>query len=158
MKKILFTCLLFLTFTVVKAQVASHNNYNSCKPYNSLIKDSSEMSDFDYYMAKRRSKNTAAWVLLGGGALATVVGVAIFPKDYDIIFGNDKSTESQATTSNVVMIAGIAAMLGSIPFYISSTLNKQRAHLSIKNQKTGYGLPARGSKKITGLTLSIPLG
>jgi hypothetical protein len=48
-------------------------------------------------------------------------------------------------------------MATSIPLFIASSKNKQRAKLSVTSQKTVIGLPPIVPKNITGLTVSISL-
>ena len=80
----------------------------------------------DFYLQRSKNQKTAAWVLLGGGALATIGGAIWFNETFSIdIFGPDKNPGEN--TAGFVMIAGVGAMLGSIPLFISSAHNKKRA-------------------------------
>ena len=83
------------------------------------------------YLQKSKNQKAAGWVLLGGGALIDIIGIATFPKDYVYIDlwgeGNSSSTESKANTSGVLLLVGSSAMLASIPFFISSHVNRKRA-------------------------------
>lgn len=167
MKKILATMtLLCLLFQYAKAQTATFrtadlavtNTSSSSLFKQDFLKDSSDkLHDYEYYSTVSSNKNTAAWVLVSGGALSLGIGLLSFPKDYDL-FGNSKSKENQAKTSYVLVVVGIAAMLSSIPFFVSSSLYKHKAHLALGSQKTGFGIPVKTGKEITGLTYSIPLG
>lgn len=111
-----------------------------------------------YYLNKSRNNKIASFSLLIGGALITGIGALTFPKNYDPIWGNDKSTGNQADASTTVIVVGIAAMLSSIPFTILSAANKRKAKLMVASQKTGFGVPATVSRNISGITLSFPLG
>ncbi len=123
-----------------------------------FIEDSTKpKNDADYYMAKSNDQRTTAWVLLGGGALCSGIGVLIFPKDYGI-FGNSSETESKATLSVVLTIVGFAAMISSIPVFVTATKNKRKAMLLLNNQKTGLGVPLNVGKDISGVTFTIPIG
>ena len=167
MKKIILTAGLIFTITVItnaqnvdavhasNAVLGPANQLN--KAYRSYFEDSIlKNSDYDFYMAKSSNKKTAAWIFLGGGSLCTAIGVLTFPKDYGL-WGNSSSTEKQAEFSSTITIIGIAAMLSSIPFFVSSGINKRKAKASISN-KTTLGIPGKGDKLITGLSLSIPIG
>ena len=166
MKKIILILgLIFSIHMVTKAQQEKQfitaTNFTALKPITSsfyIPTDSTVIiKDYAYYMKKSKNQKIAAFTLLGGGALLTGIGVLTFPKDYNI-FGNSSSTENQANISAVIVVVGIAAMAASIPFFISSPINKHRAKLKINNQKTGFGTPPNVSKLITGITLSIPIG
>jgi hypothetical protein len=113
---------------------------------------------FDFYMKKSSNKKAAAWILLGGGTLCAAIGSLTFPSDYDMIFNSNDATQNQARFSSIITLVGIAAMLSSIPFFISSSLNRHKAHVGIGSQKTAYGIPVKIAKEVTGLTLSIPVG
>jgi len=111
------------------------------------------------YSIKAKKQNTAGWVMLGGGAIVTAIGVAIFPKDYDIFgFGNSSGTESQASLATAFTIAGTLSMLGSIPVFIAAGKNRRRAELALSNQKISFQLPGKMSQHISGISLSIPIG
>jgi len=70
------------------------------------------------YLQKSKNQKTAAWVLLGGG-LALAVGGAVLDVNSD--------WSSSETPYLVVITAGCASMLGSIPLFISSAKNKRKA-------------------------------
>lgn len=79
-----------------------------------------------YHLQKSKNQKTAAWVLLGGGALATIGGAIWFNETFSIdLFGPDKNPGEDA--AGFLMIAGVGAMAGSIPFFIASARNKIRA-------------------------------
>lgn len=109
------------------------------------------------YLIKSKQQKKAGWILLGGGTALTVIGLATFPKDYNIIFGNDKRTESKADVAGGLIIAGGLSMLGSIPLFIVARKNKTMANLTVAMQKTALLLPVKTVKVVTGITLSIPL-
>ena len=116
------------------------------------------VKDYAYYMKKKRNNKIASFSLLGGGFIIAGIGALMYPKNYDLIWGNDAATENKANTATTVIVIGIAAMLTSIPFTILSSVNKRKANLMVTNQKTGFGVPANVSKDITGMTLRIPIG
>lgn len=95
----------------------------------SVIKDTS-LSKSDYLL-KSKNQKTVAWVLLGGGAALFVAGVLIgSDTEAGEWFGDN--LEKGAIVAGV----GAAAALGSIPFFISSGVNKRRAaELSINSRR-----------------------
>lgn len=70
------------------------------------------------YLQKSKKQKTAAWVLLGGG-FAVTVGGAILDVSSD--------WSKPETPYLVVIAAGGASMLGSIPLFIASGRNKRKA-------------------------------
>ena len=100
----------------------------------------------EFYLHKAKNQNTAAWILLVGGTVMTVVGLIGFDQNFDLggpitLFGPPQSA-SQATNSSsadiygFIAVAGIFADLASIPFFIGSHHNKKMASLiSFGNQK-----------------------
>jgi hypothetical protein len=93
--------------------------------------DSSKLFDRPDYLQKSKNQKAAALVLLIGGGVLDIIGLATFPKDYVILdiwgTGNSKSTESKANTSAVLLVVGTVSMLASIPLFISSHVNHKRA-------------------------------
>ena len=80
----------------------------------------------DYYLKKSKNQKTVGWIMLGGGVAMTTIGLVIGgnveSSPYDPLGGVGESGGAA-----IVMIAGIASALGSIPFFISSAKNKGRA-------------------------------
>src|SRR5687767_15057391 len=95
------------------------------------------------YLKKSKNQKTAAWVLLGGGfALSTTSILIATPKvaeDYGNIFAGVFSGEpvpqNDYTAENILLVAGTAAMLTSIPFFIASKKNKKRDIIMSANIK-----------------------
>ena len=173
MKKIiLISGILLIVNIISKAQSSTPGYYKSVAAINTaaiagqlsamhytFLEDSIVVKDAKYYLVKSQNQKTAAWILLGGGAACTGIGILIFPKDYNVVWGtNTTSQESNATFSTILTIAGFASMLTSIPVFISSSINKRRAHAGVSYQKTGFGIPVKSDKEIAGITLSIPIG
>ncbi len=136
--------------------IHSNSNMTGMKEFNV----SEPISDYDRYMKKSYNKNTAAWILVSGGALCTVIGVINLSQAPLYIWDSNeqKKAENKANFGGTLAIIGIAAMLGSIPLFISSSIYKSKARLIISNQKTGFGIPHKYGKELTGVTLSIPIG
>ena len=112
------------------------------------------------YQVKAKKQKTAAWVCLGGGfALATtgvIIGTAKATTQVIYAFSLEE-TQYDYTAESILIITGAAAMAASIPLFIASGKNKQKATLKVAFQKGAEGLPVALSKKIPGLTFSIPM-
>jgi hypothetical protein len=87
------------------------------------------------YLKKSKNQKTAAWILLGGGfALSTTSILIATPKaTEDLAYGlggflvGEPVPENNYTAESILLVTGIAAMLGSIPLFIASGKNKKRA-------------------------------
>jgi len=104
-----------------------------------------------------KNKKTTAWIFLGTGALCTGIGILSFPKTYDIL-GSSESEEKSATFSSILIVGGIAFLVTSIPYFVSSSIHKHKAGLKMSSQNTGFGVPSKVSRHITGITLTVPIG
>ena len=81
---------------------------------------------FQQLHQKSKKQKTAAWILLGGGALCNIISAAVVSKNFQVL-GGTPSQNSQTTHGFVAAIVGSAAMLASVPFFIASKKNKKRA-------------------------------
>jgi hypothetical protein len=71
------------------------------------------------YLVKSKSQKTAAWILLGGGAILIGTGFLI---------GDSKnSTFDDAVNGAFLGAIGTLSTIGSIPLFIASGKNKRRA-------------------------------
>ena len=95
------------------------------------------------YLTKSKNQNIGAWVLLGGGALLTAGGLIWFSSAFDIWSNN-----SDQTVSIVVAGVGVAAMAGSIPLFIASARNKNKAgNMTVHFKWEGQGIVKSGVMK-----------
>ena len=109
----------------------------------------SQTSEKVDYRQKSKNQKTAAWVLLGGGALIDIVGAIVYPKHLGLL-DNTASDLSKEKTAYILFITGTASMLGSIPFFASSAKNKRRSMtVSFKNESA--------SQLQRGIVLNKPL-
>jgi len=90
------------------------------------------------YLKKSKTQKTTAWVLLGGGALLNIAGMAIGLSESTDALVSILTPEPKepSSTGPVLLLAGTASMLSSIPFFISSNRNKKKGlSFLIKNEK-----------------------
>ena len=83
------------------------------------------------YLQKSKNQKTAAFVLLGGGAAFAVVGTAIGLNRWDdeIVSIIDEGEDDKSyVAAGIMMVTGLAAMVGSVPLFIASSRNKKKAH------------------------------
>ena len=83
------------------------------------------------YLQKSKKQKTAAFVLLGGGALLTIVGTAIGANRWDdelVSIVNEGENDRSYMAGGIMMVTGLVAMVGSVPLFIASSRNKKKAH------------------------------
>jgi hypothetical protein len=105
MKKIIISIILILISNAVFSQ--------KTEPTQSLTKND--------YLQKSKDQKMAAWLLLGAGAAATIGGAIWFGNEFNL-FDNDNTA-----VPAVLTLAGILSMGGSIPLFIASSRNKNKA-------------------------------
>lgn len=87
-----------------------------------------------YYLKKSKRQKTTGWILLGGGVATTFVGIGVASSE--LISGSLSGSSNNSSAADVVLLTGLAAMIGSIPVFISAHKNKRRAvaAISFRNQ------------------------
>ncbi len=90
------------------------------------------------YLTKSKHQKTAAWIMLGGGFGLGIAGDIIgLNGTVDLLSGQFDKAGNNVGAGGILIIAGGAAMLGSIPLFIASGKNKRKAmSLSFTNQPT----------------------
>ena len=131
----------FKSTSLFQAETSSKNGFSSG---NNLPE-----KDYSYYMKKKKNMLTAGLVTLGAGLALSGVGL--------ITASNSTSIDTDATAA-ILLIAGAASGIASIPLMIMATVYGHKAKLEFSNQKTGFGVPSNVSKNIAGITMSIPIG
>ena len=75
-------------------------------------------------MQKSKNQKTAAFILLGGGAALAVVGTAIGLSRWDeeiVSVVEEGEDDKSYAAAGIMMVTGLAAMVGSVPFFIASS-------------------------------------
>ena len=83
------------------------------------------------YLQKSKKQKTTGFVLLGGGAALAIVGTAIGVSSVDdelVSNITDGESDETYTAGGIMLITGLAAMVGSVPFFIASSRNNKKAH------------------------------
>ena len=83
------------------------------------------------YLQKSKKQKTTGFILLGGGAALAIVGTAIGVSSVDDeLVSNiiDGESDETYTAGGIMLITGLAAMVGSVPFFIASSRNNKKAH------------------------------
>lgn len=108
--------------------------------------------DYNFYNRRSRNLRITGLSLLGGGL---ILGVSAL-----LVSSNDNSTysDSRDRTITTLFVLSAATGIASIPFMVLAHVNKSKAKLAMKNQPTGFGVPANVNKNIAGLTMSITIG
>jgi hypothetical protein len=83
------------------------------------------------YLQKSKKQKTAAFVLLGGGAGLAIAGTAIGVNRWDDEIGSivsEGENDDAYTAGGVLLVTGVAAMVGSVPLFIAASRNKKKAY------------------------------
>ncbi|MCS5490392.1 hypothetical protein [Algoriphagus limi] len=110
------------------------------------------------YLEKSKKQKTTAFILLGGGAAVAGAGVILFSENF-CIFGCTQSEVNASNAGGVMFLAGGAAMIASIPVFVSSGKNARKAaELNFNYQPMNMprytgAIP----KSYPALTLTIPI-
>src|SRR6185312_1736365 len=90
------------------------------------------------YLTKNKHQKTAAWIMLGGGWGLGIAGVVVgLHGTVDLLSGQFDKAGNNLGAGGILIIAGGAAMLGSIPLFIASGKNKRKGmSLTFTNQPT----------------------
>ena len=84
------------------------------------------------YLKTSKRQKTAAIVLLSVGAAFVITSTALVADDLE-----DWDGGNSAAVESALFLTGAAAMLGSIPLFISAGKNRRRAlSISLKNERT----------------------
>jgi len=125
MKKILLVLVLVYGVTLLRAQIRA-----TTQPKIPL------QFDPDLLFKKARKQKTTAWILPGAGVGVTIAGYAIAANAVDEdVFG---FTSSAAQAGTVIMLAGVASMIASAPFFISSRKKREMATILLKNESKSF--------------------
>jgi hypothetical protein len=99
------------------------------------------------YLKKSKNQKTAAWILLGGGALTSIIGLSQIN-----LAGSDDGDINNAP-GTILFFTGLAATITSIPLFSSAIKNKKKAI----NVSTHFELRKNPTKSQSELTIhSIP--
>lgn len=110
--------------------------FNHSVEYNSLNQDPGKhVETKEFCLHRAKNQNTAAWILLGGGTVMTIIGLAGFSANFDV-WGGNNAQNTRTDIFGFMILTGIVADLVSIPLFISSHHNKKIASIiSFGNQK-----------------------
>lgn len=92
------------------------------------------------YLHKAKSQKTAAIVLVSAGGALVIIGAVTAVQSFDLNLdlystNTNNNSDDNETLSTVLVIAGLAAILGSVGLFISSHKNKKHAlAMSVKNE------------------------
>lgn len=124
MKKLMIAILLIMICTSVFSQQTQNTN--------PLTKQD--------YLQKSKNQKIAAWALLGGGAALTAGGLIWFGNEFEINLYEEDDSGDSGEGGIILAGIGVAAMGGSIPLFVASVRNKNKAmkmNANIKMEKAG---------------------
>ena len=130
-----FILFLLIAFQQTQSQIIEPTNNNSPQEL------------YDSYTLQQKRNNTAAWIFLGSGLAATVIGFEI---------GNNGSLDNLGTAALLVVVGG-AATIASVPFFIVAGKNKRKAMLSLKKVQNSIANITFDTSNYLCLSVAIPL-
>ena len=107
---------------------------------------------YDNYIQKRKTFNTAGWVLLGAGAGMLIGGGSMYGS-----YANQGFNGPSPTSADALIIAGGTAALASIPLFILANKNKTKANLALKGESIAFGNKSLATFNYYALALRINL-
>ena len=107
-------------------------------------------ADANLLFLKAKKQKTAAWILLGTGAGLATAGFAIGSS-------SDSFEDNKLTSGALLVIAGGAAAVGSIPLFIASGSNKRKAELMLKNESNSSLRILHNGRTFIALSIKVPL-
>lgn len=122
MKKILIGCIIILGVTIADTHAQIRDTSLNTK---------SHKVDADLLFQKSKNRKTAAWILLGGGAGLSAIGLLIYAAEKEKNPAAELDILPKGTLPSAI---GNSMMIASIPFFISAGKNKRKAQLIVKEQ------------------------
>ena len=107
--------------------------------------------DANSLLQKSKKQKTTAWILLGGGAGIVATAVIITLSDGFLSLFDLKKDNNRG----VLLAAGGAVMLGSIPFFIASGNNKRKANFILKNENVFFNPQINIKEQLVSLGIKI---
>lgn len=107
------------------------------------------------YLQKSKNQNAFGIVTISGGGLLFMIGGIMGLSEYDFDSSNDNPKKEK--TANVLMATGAGMVLVSIPIFLSSIKNKQKAAALTINSHTQPLLHQNGiaTRRVPALTFTI---
>lgn len=91
--------------------------------------------DANLLFQKAKNRKIAAWILLGGGAALSAIGLLVYAGEKE----NNPAAELDILPKGTLPSAiGNCMMVASIPFFISAGKNKRKAKLIVKEQGINF--------------------
>jgi hypothetical protein len=130
---------------------AAYNNAEHKVNYKNywLKEDSTPVRSRQYYLDISKKRRNTGFIFLGTGCALMATGFLV---------GNRNNSSFEEAGIGIFMGgSGVLFALGSIPFFISSAVNKQHAVLAISIQPRSSIASSRSNKNIPGISLNIPI-
>jgi len=136
--------LLFLTTILLSSQLVSAQKIDTPSP-------DSPKDRYAFYMKKHKANRTTGFLLLGGGLVMAVSGVASGVSGGVVTSGSS----SAKYKGEGLFYAGCVTTLTSIPFFVFSAINKRKAKVTLK--KESLSMDNISKSKYTAISLKLSL-
>ena len=91
----------------------------------------------DQYMQRSKSQSKTGLIILGSGVVLGTIGYITFSQNFDLSSGNSGAADA----GGFMFLAGTAAVLTSVGFFIASAVNRGKANSMTLNLKMEKGAP-----------------
>lgn len=102
-----------------------------------------------YYLQRSKQQKSIAKILLIGGGVITVLGIALST--------SKQGTLNEFNSGALIASIGTASMIGSIPLFSAASRNKRKANLMIGTVNTPLVIPFGIGKKLIKLGIAISI-
>ena len=145
MKNSLLALMFIFLISNTQAQIKPKINFN---------KNMSNSELGQYYKQKSKNQKITAWIMLGGGLTLDIIGINKAVSEMTVFSGPVKSSN----TGETLFVIGTVSALLSIPLFISSSRNKQRARILLSNHKIPLSFSSEKNNSIQSIGIGIQLG
>lgn len=118
--------------------------------------------NYEYYLKKQKKQKTTGWILLTGGAVlgasGLIIQTATATTTVITLITLQPLPEEYNQTGTYIASVGLAAMATSIPFFIASGKNKNRAKIALQQEKITLGHKTYQQSNYNSIALNIRLG
>ena len=122
--RLLLLVIFSLNVSIIQSQVMEPNN------------DKTSLDLYEVYTLKQKRNKTAAWIMLGGGVVMTLVGITLNSEDeVATMLSLGLVDVPKSHEGDWLIVLGSATTVGSIPLFTAAAKNKRKANLELKRMQ-----------------------
>ena len=98
--------------------------------------DKTSLDLYEVYTLKQKRNKTAAWIMLGGGVVMTLVGITLNSEDeVATMLSLGLVDVPKSHEGDWLIVLGSATTVGSIPLFTAAAKNKRKANMELKRMQ-----------------------